>query len=54
MEPQLIEDFFIYDTEERKFYQIDEKTSIQIDDYGLEIEYKNSDYKIDISISANR
>ena len=49
VEHQLIEEFFIYDTEERKFYPIDNGTSIQIGDYRLEIEYKNSNYTIDIS-----
>ena len=44
----MIEEFFIYDTEERKFYPIDGGTSIQIGDYCLKIEYKSSDYRIDI------
>jgi hypothetical protein len=48
VEHQLIEEFFIYDTEERKFYPIDGGTSIQIGDYCLKIEYKSSDYRIDI------
>ena len=52
VEHQLIEEFFIYDTEERKFYPIDNGTSIQIGDYSLEIEYKNSDYKIDINYAS--
>ena len=49
VEHQLIEEFFIYDTVERKFYPIDDGTTIQIGDYSLEIEYKNSDYKIMIN-----
>ena len=49
VEHQLIEEFFIYDTEERQFYPIDDGTTIQIGDYSLEIEYKNSDYKIMIN-----
>ena len=43
VEHQLIEEFFIYDTEERQFYPIDDGTTIQIGDYSLEIEYKNSE-----------
>lgn len=52
MEHQLIEEFFIYDTGKRKFYPIDDGTSIQIGDYRLEIEYKNSDYRIDINYAS--
>ncbi len=52
VEHQLIEEFFVYDTEERQFYPIDDGTSIQIGDYSLEIEYKNSDYKIDINYAS--
>lgn len=52
VEHQLIEEFFIYDTGKRKFYPIDDGTSIQIGDYRLEIEYKNSDYRIDINYAS--
>lgn len=44
MQHQLIKEFLIYDTEERKFYPIDNGMSMQIGDYSLEIEYKKSDY----------
>lgn len=52
VEHQLIEEFVIYDTEERKFYPIDDGTTVQIGDYSLEIEYKNSDYKITINYTG--
>ena len=49
VEHQLVEEFVIYDTEERKFYPIHDGTTIQIGDYNLEFEYKNSNYKITIN-----
>lgn len=52
VEHQLIEEFVIYDTEERKFYPIDDGTTVQIGDYSLEIEYKNSDYRITIDYTG--
>ena len=52
MQHQLIKEFLIYDTEERKFYPIDNAMSMQIGDYSLEIEYKKSDYKIDINYAT--
>ena len=52
MQHQLIKEFLIYDTEERKFYPIDNAMSMQIGDYSLEIEYKKSDYKIDINYAS--
>lgn len=52
VEHQLIEEFVIYDTEERKFYPIDDGTTVQIGDYSLEIEYKNSDYEITINYTG--
>lgn len=52
VEYQLIEEFVIYDTEERKFYPIDDGTTVQIGDYSLEIEYKNSGYEITINYTG--
>ena len=52
MQHQLIKEFLIYDTEERKFYPIDNAMSMQIGDDSLEIEYKKSDYKIDINYAS--
>ena len=49
VEHQLIEEFFIFDTEKRTFYSIDDGTTLQIGDYRLDIEYKDSDYRIDIN-----
>lgn len=42
-------EFVIYDTEKRKFYPMNDDTTVQIGDYSLEIEYKNSNYKIIIN-----
>lgn len=52
VEHQLIEEFVIYDTEERKFYPIDDGATVQIGDYSLEMEYKNSDYRITIDYTG--
>ena len=48
VEHQLIEELVIFDTEKRIFYPIDDKTTLQIGDYCLDIEYENSDYNINI------
>ena len=52
VEHQLIEEFFIFDTEKRTFYPIDDGTTLQIGDYRLDIEYKDSDYRIDIHYTS--
>ena len=49
---QLIEEFFIFDTEKRAFYPIDDGTTLQIGDYRLDIEYADSDYRIDIKYTS--
>ncbi|WP_289782924.1 hypothetical protein [uncultured Phocaeicola sp.] len=52
VEHQLIEEFFIFDTEKRTFSPIDDSTTLQIGDYHLDIEYKDSDYRIDINYTS--
>ncbi len=53
VEHQLIEEFFIFDTEKRTFSPIDDSTTLQIGDYHLDIEYKDSDYRIDINYTED-
>lgn len=53
MEHQVIEELVIFDTEEKIFYPIDDATTLQIGDYCLDIEYENSEYKIDINYIGN-
>lgn len=53
VEHQLIEELVIFDTEEKIFYPIDDSTTLQIGDYCLDIEYENSEYKIDINYIGN-
>ena len=45
---QLMDEFFLFDTEYKAFYPIDSGTTVQIWDYMLEIEYKNNSYEIEI------
>lgn len=52
VEHQLIEEFFIFDTEKRAFHPIDDGTTLQIGDYSLDIEYADSDYRIDIKYTS--
>ena len=49
VEHQLMEEFFIFDTEKRVFYPVDDDTALQIGNYHLDIEYTDSDYKIEIN-----
>lgn len=49
VEHQLIEEIFIFDTENRAFYPIDDGTTLQIGDYRLDIEYADGDYRIIIT-----
>lgn len=53
VEHQVIEELVIFDTEEKNFYPIDDATTLQIGDYCLDIEYENSEYKIDINYIGN-
>lgn len=52
VEHQQIDEFFIFDTEKRIFYPINDGTTLQICDYRLDIEYKDSNYKIDITYTS--
>ena len=45
---QLVEEFVIFDTEQKIFYPIDSETQVQIGDYNLETEFEDGDYKITI------
>lgn len=49
---KLIEEFVLFDTEERDFYAIDDGTAVQIGDYSLEIACRNSDYRITIKYTS--
>lgn len=53
VENQLIEEFFIFDTEKRIFYPVDEDTTLQVGNYRLDIEYADSDYRIDINYTGD-
>ena len=53
VEHQVIEELVIFDTEEKIFYPIDDATTLQIGDYCWDIEYENSEYKIDINYIGN-
>ena len=53
VEHQVIEELVIFDTKEKIFYPIDDATTLQIGDYCLDIEYENSEYKIDINYIGN-
>lgn len=43
---QLVEEFVIFDTEQKIFYPIDSETQVRIGDYNLETEYVSGDYEI--------
>lgn len=45
---QLVEEFVIFDTEQKIFYPIDSETQVQIGGYNLEAEFEDGDYKIAI------
>lgn len=48
VENQLIGELVIYDTEKNAFYPVEDESKVRIGDYALEIEYKDSGYKIDV------
>ena len=48
-EHQLIEELVVFDAEGKVFYPIEDETTLQIGDYCLNIAYRNSSYRIDIS-----
>ncbi len=49
VEHQLIEELVVFDAEGKVFYPIEDETTLQIGDYCLNIAYRNSSYRIDIS-----
>ena len=48
VENQPIGELVIYDTEKNAFYPVEDESKVRIGDYALEIEYKDSGYKIDV------
>ena len=48
VENQAIGELVIYDTEKNIFYPVVDESKARIGDYALEIEYKDSGYKIDV------
>ncbi len=54
VEHKLIEEFVIFDTEERAFYSIEDGVTIQVGDYLLDMKYGESDYWIDIIFSSGK
>ena len=48
VENQAIGELAIYDTEKNIFYPVEDESKVRIGDYALEIEYKDSGYKIDV------
>lgn len=48
VENQAIGELVIYDTEKNIFYPVEDESKVRIGDYALEIEYKDSGYKIDV------
>lgn len=46
VEGHLVEEVIIFDSEEKKFYPIEDDMIIRIGEYSLETEYKESNYKI--------
>lgn len=48
VDSQLIGELVIYETEKNVFYPVEDESKVWIGDYALEIEYKDSGYKIDV------
>lgn len=48
VDSQLIGELVIYETEKNVFYPVEDESKVRIGDYALEIEYKDSGYKIDV------
>lgn len=48
VENQLIEEFVVFDTEQKTFYPVDSETQVQIGNYNLETKYEDGNYEIAI------